>query len=33
MLNIALVGCGRIAKRYSNLLGNNQIKGAKNVSI
>jgi len=25
----ALVGCGRIAKKHSDLLGNNQIKGAK----
>ena len=29
MLKVALVGCGRIAERHSNLLGNNQIKGAK----
>jgi len=28
MLKIALVGCGRIAKRHSDLLGNNQIQGA-----
>lgn len=32
MLNIALVGCGRIAKRHSELLGFNQIKGAKLVA-
>ena len=28
MINIALVGCGRIAKRHSDLLGNSQISGA-----
>lgn len=28
-LEFALVGCGRIAKRHSDLLGNNQITGAK----
>ena len=28
MLNFALVGCGRIAKRHSELLGNRQIEGA-----
>jgi UDP-N-acetyl-2-amino-2-deoxyglucuronate dehydrogenase len=28
MLKFALVGCGRIAKRHSELLGNNQIKNA-----
>lgn len=28
MLNFALVGCGRIAKRHSELLGNGQIQGA-----
>ncbi len=27
-LKFALVGCGRIAKRHSELLGNNQIEGA-----
>lgn len=27
-LGFALVGCGRIADRYQNLLGNNQIDGA-----
>jgi len=31
MLKVALVGCGRIAKRHSELLGYNQIKGAKLV--
>lgn len=29
MLNFALVGCGRIAKRHSELLGLEQIKGAR----
>ena len=29
----ALVGCGRIAKRHSELLGLNQIKGAELVSV
>ena len=28
MLKFALVGCGRIAKRHSDLLGNSQISGA-----
>lgn len=29
MLRFGLVGCGRIAKRHSELLGNNQILGAR----
>jgi UDP-N-acetyl-2-amino-2-deoxyglucuronate dehydrogenase len=29
MLNFGLIGCGRIAKRHSELLGNNQIVNAK----
>lgn len=33
MLRFALVGCGRIAKRHSELLGLNQIKNAKLVSV
>ena len=33
MLNFALVGCGRIAKRHSELLGLNEIDGAKLVSV
>jgi len=33
MINFALIGCGRIAKRHSDLLGNNQIDGAKLVSV
>jgi UDP-N-acetyl-2-amino-2-deoxyglucuronate dehydrogenase len=32
-LNIALVGCGRIAKRHSELLGNKQIKNAQLISV
>lgn len=33
MLSFALVGCGRIAKRHSELLGFGAIKGAKLVSV
>lgn len=33
MLNFALVGCGRIAKRHSELLGNSQIAGARLVAV
>lgn len=33
MLNFALVGCGRIAKRHSELLGLNQIEGASLVGL
>lgn len=33
MLKFALVGCGRIAKRHSELLGNNQIKGATLAAV
>lgn len=29
MINIALMGCGRIAKRHAELLGTGQIKGAR----
>lgn len=32
-LKFALVGCGRIAKRHSELLGFNQINGASLVSV
>ena len=32
-LNFALVGCGRIAKRHSELLGLSQIKNAKLVAV
>tara|TARA_B100000900_G_scaffold205352_1_gene174047 strand:- start:2954 stop:4012 length:1059 start_codon:yes stop_codon:yes gene_type:complete len=33
MLNFALVGCGRISKRHSELLGENKISGAKLVAV
>ena len=33
VLKFALVGCGRIAKRHSDLLGMGQIKGATLVSV
>ena len=33
MIKVALVGCGRIAKRHSELLGNNQIEGANLVAV
>ena len=33
MLKFALVGCGRISKRHSELLGFDQIVGAKLVSV
>lgn len=33
MLKFALVGCGRIAKRHSELLGHNQIKGAQLAAV
>lgn len=33
MLSFALVGCGRISKRHSELLGENQIKGAGLVAV
>lgn len=33
MLNFALVGCGRIAKRHSELLGFNQIKNARLAAV
>lgn len=33
MLNFALVGCGRISKRHSELLGNAQIKGARLAAV
>lgn len=32
-LNFALVGCGRIAKRHSELLGNAQIQGAELAAV
>lgn len=33
MLKFALVGCGRIAKRHSELLGDKQVKGAELVAV
>ena len=33
MLKFALVGCGRIAKRHSELLGFKKIKGASLVAV
>jgi len=33
MLRIALVGCGRISTRHAQLLGEQQIKGAKLVAV
>lgn len=33
MLNFALVGCGRIAKRHSELLGLEQIDGARLIAV
>jgi UDP-N-acetyl-2-amino-2-deoxyglucuronate dehydrogenase len=33
VLNFALVGCGRIAKRHSELLGYNQIQNARLVAV
>ena len=33
MLNFALIGCGRIAKRHSELLGNGQIAGGRLVAV
>ncbi len=33
MLRFALVGCGRISKRHSELLGHGQIRGAKLAAV
>ena len=33
MFNFALVGCGRISKRHGELLGENQISGARLVAV
>ena len=33
MINFALVGCGRISKRHGELLGKNQISGARLVAV
>ena len=33
MFNFALVGCGRISQRHSDLLGNNEINGARLTAV
>ena len=33
MLNFAIIGCGRISKRHSELLGNGQIVGARLAAV
>jgi UDP-N-acetyl-2-amino-2-deoxyglucuronate dehydrogenase len=33
MINFALIGCGRIAKRHADLLGTGQIKGARLAAV
>lgn len=33
MINVALVGCGRIAKRHADLLGRHQVSGARLVAV
>jgi len=33
MLNFALIGCGRIAQRHSDLIGNNLIENAQLVTV
>ncbi len=33
MIKFALVGCGRISKKHSELLGNNKIKNAQLISV
>lgn len=33
MINFAILGCGRIAKRHAELLGTEQIKGARLVAV
>lgn len=33
MLNFALVGCGRIAKKHAEILGENQLKGARLAAV
>jgi predicted dehydrogenase len=33
MLNFALVGCGRIAKRHSDILGHHQVAGARLAAV
>lgn len=33
VLNVGLVGCGRISKRHSDLLGNGQVSGARLAAV
>jgi len=33
MINFAIIGCGRIAKRHAELLGTGQIKGARLAAV
>jgi UDP-N-acetyl-2-amino-2-deoxyglucuronate dehydrogenase len=33
MINFALLGCGRIAKRHAELIGNGEIKGARLAAV
>ena len=33
MIRFGLLGCGRIAKRHADLLGGNQIEGARLVAV
>ena len=33
MLKVALVGCGRIAKRHSELLGNDKLGAVRGVDL
>jgi len=33
LLNFALIGCGRIAKRHAELLGTGKIKGARLIAV
>ena len=33
MVKFALIGCGRIAKRHSELLGSNKIEGAQLIAV
>ncbi|MDC0552987.1 Gfo/Idh/MocA family oxidoreductase [Methylophilaceae bacterium] len=33
LLNVALVGCGRISKRHAELLGKNQITGMRLIAV
>ena len=33
MIRFGLLGCGRIAKRHSDLLGSHQVEGARLVAV